>query len=127
MASTVFDPLKSYCADWRKIYPEYKRHLQFFCPEKCEECGKPATNRCSACQKVAYCSVKCQKINWKVHKSKCSAYKLVRDPKKPELGRFVVATRDIEAGEIIIEEPPITVGPKQFSSVVCLGCYKQVH
>lgn len=38
------------------------------------------------------------------------------------MGRYVVATRDLKAGEVIIEEPPVTVGPKQFTPVVCLGC-----
>ena len=45
---------------------------------------------------------------------------------RPEIGRFVVASRDIEAGEVIMEEPPITVGPRQFTGVVCLGCHKQI-
>ena len=134
MSSTVFDPLKSFCAEWRKIYPEYKRHLDFVNPSKCAICTKPASQRCSACQKVAYCSTKCQKLHWKSgHKSQCCPYKLVTNQDKPELGRFVIATRDIEAGEVIMEEPPITVGPKQFSGVVCLGallhfyCYVHWH
>ena len=126
MGSTIlFDPLKSYCAEWKKIYPDYKRHLDFFCPTTCAQCGAPATNRCSACQKVAYCSGKCQKLNWKTHKSKCCPYKLVTDPKNPEIGRFVIASRDIEPGEIIMEEPPITAGPRQFTGIVCLGCHRQ--
>ena len=30
MGSTIlFDPLKSYCAEWKKIYPEYKRQSHF--------------------------------------------------------------------------------------------------
>ena len=33
----------------------------------------------------------------------------------------MIATRDIQAGEVIMEEPPITAGPKQFTGVVCLG------
>ena len=84
MGSTIaFDPLKSYCAEWRKIYPEYKRHLQFVSPSSCAECGCPATNRCSACQKVAYCSTNHQKSHWKTHhKYKCCPYKLVTDPER---------------------------------------------
>ena len=34
--------------------------------------------------------------------------------------------RNIEPGEVIMEEHPITVGPKQFTSPVCLGCYRPV-
>ena len=37
------------------------------------------------------------------------------------MGRFVIASRDIEAGEVIMEEPPVTVGPRQFTGVICLG------
>ena len=123
MSSTVFDPLKAYCAEWRKIYPDYKRHLDFYNPNTCSNspCSKKAPNRCSACQKVAYCSAKCQKSHWKSHKSNCCPYKLVRDPNNPEIGRFVVATRDIKAGEVIMEELPVTAGPKQFTGIICLG------
>ena len=34
----------------------------------------------------------------------------MKNPEKPELGRYVVATRDIAAGEVIMEEPPIAAG-----------------
>ena len=74
-------------------------------------CGAPATNRCSACQKVAYCSNNCQRAHWKSkHKSQCCLFKIVKNPEKPELGRYVVATRDIAPGEVIMEEPPIAAG-----------------
>ena len=35
--------------------------------------------------------------------------------------------RDIEPGEVIMEEKPITVGPRQFTPPTCLGCYKCVE
>ena len=38
----------------------------------------------------------------------------MRNPDQPDLGRFVVATRDIAPGEIIMEEPPITAGNEFF-------------
>ncbi|CAB4065103.1 SMYD [Lepeophtheirus salmonis] len=51
------------------------------------------------------------------HKNECCAYKLV---KKEGHGRILIVTRDIEPGEVIFEESPITVGPKQF----CQPCEK---
>ena len=55
---------------------------------------------------------------------KCCPYKLVQGD--ASVGRYVVATRDIKAGEIIIEESPVTLGPKQFTNAVCLGCHALV-
>lgn len=40
-----------------------------------------------------------------------------------ELGRHWVATRDIAAGEVLLEERPLVVGPKAGSQSVCLACY----
>lgn len=41
----------------------------------CAACGKPAgaaLRACSACKKILYCSVECQKRHWKIiHKSQC--------------------------------------------------------
>ena len=39
---------------------------------------------------------------------------------------ILFVTRNIDPGEIIIEESPVTVGPKQFTCPVCLGCYRPV-
>ncbi|KAJ6603582.1 hypothetical protein DFH09DRAFT_394915 [Mycena vulgaris] len=43
-------------------------NLQDFCI-----CMKPATNRCSACKNVSYCSQECQRRDWKTHKVQCKA------------------------------------------------------
>ncbi|KZV73600.1 hypothetical protein PENSPDRAFT_648751 [Peniophora sp. CONT] len=37
----------------------------------CERCGKQSTMRCSGCGFAYYCSVECQKNNWKTHKNHC--------------------------------------------------------
>lgn len=42
-------------------------------------------------------------------------------------GRYLVASEDIEAGEIIFTEDPIMLGPKRFSTPVCLGCHHSVN
>lgn len=40
-------------------------------------CAHPknqCTQRCSHCKKVYYCSIDCQKADWKVHKTQCAKY-----------------------------------------------------
>lgn len=60
----------------------------------------------------------------RIHRDQCCPFRITTDPKHPELGRFVVAARDLQPGDIIIEELPITVGPRQFVGPVCLACYR---
>ena len=43
---------------------------------------------------------------------------------QPNIGRIMVATRDIRAGEIILEEMPAVWGPNNKSSAVCLECLR---
>lgn len=42
-------------------------------------------------------------------------------------GRYLVARRLIKAGELILHEPPLVLGPKLLTSPLCLGCYKPVN
>jgi hypothetical protein len=37
----------------------------------CEVCFKPTQQKCTKCEKVFYCSIRCQKKDWKVHKLIC--------------------------------------------------------
>jgi hypothetical protein len=46
-------------------------------------------------------------------RNNCCPFRIITDPARPEIGRFVVAARDLRPGDVIIEEPPITAGPKQ--------------
>lgn len=43
---------------------------------KCS-CGKVSNRKCSRCQAKYYCSEKCQKADWHVHKTKCIPFKEV--------------------------------------------------
>uniref|UniRef100_A0A182M1X4 SET domain-containing protein n=1 Tax=Anopheles culicifacies TaxID=139723 RepID=A0A182M1X4_9DIPT len=44
--------------------------------------------------------------------------------KRSELvGRYLVASRDLKAGDVIIETPPLMVGPCAETEPVCLGCH----
>lgn len=40
--------------------------------------------------------------------------------------RYLVASRDLRAGEVIIEEPAIAVGPCSGCALICLGCYREL-
>lgn len=48
-------------------------------PEFCVNCNeRNGTLRfCSACKAVRYCSIKCQKVNWAVHKTICARLKTI--------------------------------------------------
>ncbi|XP_075166937.1 SET and MYND domain containing, arthropod-specific, member 5 [Haematobia irritans] len=95
----------------------------------CAVCQVPATLTCSACKSVKYCGKDHQREHWKEHKVECeSPYKIETDP---ILGRHLLVTRDIQAGNVIFEEAPLVVGPKWFLSereqevpvMPCVGCY----
>lgn len=42
------------------------------CGSVCSVCYKPTNSRCSACKKIYYCSLSCQKQMWTTHKSVCN-------------------------------------------------------
>ncbi|KAM3956983.1 SET and MYND domain containing, arthropod-specific, member 1 isoform 1-T2 [Aphomia sociella] len=86
----------------------------------CMVCLAPAETKCSGCQQVHYCTREHQKQHWKEHKRHCVPAKLKEDPK---FGRYLEATRDIKAGDIILKEKPLITGPTQITPPVCLGCY----
>ncbi|CAK1555581.1 unnamed protein product [Leptosia nina] len=47
-----------------------------------------------------------------------------------ELGRFLIATRDLFPGDVILTESPIVFGPKAMpnpeANIPCVGCYKPI-
>ncbi|CAH0725550.1 unnamed protein product, partial [Brenthis ino] len=91
----------------------------------CEVCQLPANQTCGGCKLVYYCSRAHQKLGWKEgHKTKCCAYKIqVSD----ELGRHMVAIRDIQKGEVILKEKPAVSGPRITCPVHCLSCGKKLE
>ncbi|XP_055531487.1 SET domain-containing protein SmydA-8 [Wyeomyia smithii] len=85
----------------------------------CPVCNQPATKRCSGCSAVYYCGVEHQKQDWKNHKNACHPFKICSDER---FGRYLVATKDIKAGEIVLKESPLVYGPAQVTAPVCVGC-----
>ncbi len=105
--------------------------------ENCALCTKKANLRCSGCLIVFYCCKDHQKIHWKEHKQECSAYKvrkfffaicenqeelLLQISISDNVGRFVMSTRDLRPGEIILKEKALILAPLHFNFNVCLGC-----
>jgi len=89
--------------------------------DSCFLCGQPAQDRCAACGEVSYCS----KFHLSKHRpgNTCLPFTIARCPDK---GRYVVATRDIEPLEVIIEDQAASLGPKQLTRPVCLSCLAPV-
>lgn len=86
-------------------------------------CGVPAALRCANCRAAWYCGKPHQRAHWTggPHKAVCRPYAVATSP---ELGRHWVASRDIAAGEVLLEERPMAVGPKAGSPApICLTCY----
>mmetsp|Transcript_67011 Transcript_67011/g.125200 ORF Transcript_67011/g.125200 Transcript_67011/m.125200 type:complete len:644 (-) Transcript_67011:31-1962(-) len=42
--------------------------------DSCAVCGQDAVATCSGCHQIAYCSVSCQRGDWKLHKPVCKAW-----------------------------------------------------
>lgn len=91
---------------------------------KCAVCQAPASQKCAKCFVTVYCSKDHQKQHWKIHRTECSPYRVCQSA---ELGRYLEASRDIKAGEIILRDSPLVVGPKQVTVPVCLGCFTPVN
>ncbi|XP_045131510.1 uncharacterized protein LOC123516301 [Portunus trituberculatus] len=89
----------------------------------CSECSKVATVVCGGCWIVGFCSRDHQLTGWTKHRPKCRPWRVTSSS---NLGRFMVATRDIAAGEVLMKDEPLLIGPKMMTEPVCLACYRPV-
>lgn len=89
----------------------------------CTVCGEPSSLRCSNCGQAVYCNRQHQKEDWAKHKKICQPFKVQQDDK---LGRYLVASRDIRAEEVVLKEAPIVRGPSQVTEPVCLVCLQSL-
>ncbi|KAK4873758.1 hypothetical protein RN001_013118 [Aquatica leii] len=93
----------------------------------CAECQQPAELKCSGCKLIAYCCKEHQKKHWKTHKSECRPFEIQTSP---DLGRHLVATRDLNAGDMILCENPLVYGPRphivEEGPVPCIGCFRLI-
>ncbi|XP_034941953.1 SET domain-containing protein SmydA-8-like [Chelonus insularis] len=89
----------------------------------CAVCKSPADLRCTGCKEEFYCNSTHQKDDWSRHKLSCRPWKIEENE---ELGKHLIATRNLEAGDLIITEAPIIWGPALHSDKrVCVGCGNQ--
>ncbi|XP_066992473.2 uncharacterized protein [Anabrus simplex] len=87
---------------------------------KCAVCGQAPKHTCAPCGKTAYCSGAHQQQHWEQHRAECLGFVVKKNEK---VGRYAVAARSLEPGEVILAETPVAVGPKTDSLPLCLGCY----
>jgi len=91
----------------------------------CVCCGKASSQHCGGCGNVSYCGVKHQREHWTSHKAACRPTKV---ESSPSLGNYLVAARDLNPGDLILDEPVSVLGPPTDCKVsLCLGCYFPVN
>ncbi|KAJ6643545.1 Histone-lysine N-methyltransferase ASHR1 [Pseudolycoriella hygida] len=89
--------------------------------QECPICSQPATKRCTTCKKVSYCSQEHQIEDWKNHKPNCLPY-IVTDKTGVKI---LVLRRDVQKGEIILDEKPLFHIPEYNGTLIdsiCAGC-----
>ncbi|XP_049799871.1 SET domain-containing protein SmydA-8-like [Schistocerca nitens] len=91
----------------------------------CAVCGGPAQEACALCEQTSYCGPQHQRQHWPLHRAGCSPLRVATSP---QLGRYLVATRDLKAGELLLKEQPVAVGPRAGGgrSPLCLGCWRRL-
>lgn len=89
----------------------------------CPVCGKNATLKCGNCRREFYCDRSHQAEDWPRHRSACHAWEIGHDP---DLGRYLLATRDLAPGDAILSETPLVWGPSIHANQrLCVGCGRQ--
>ncbi|XP_060817403.1 SET domain-containing protein SmydA-8-like [Bombus pascuorum] len=89
----------------------------------CPICNQRATLKCNGCKQQFYCKKEHQRQDWPIHRSNCQAWEI---RESCELGRYLVASRDLNPGDVILSESPLVWGPALHSDQrVCVGCGKQ--
>ena len=86
----------------------------------CFLCAKKSTFICEKCGLVAFCSEACQKV----HRPENFCFPFMVE-QRPEVGRFVVAVRDIEPLELVMWDNAACLGPRMGCPPCCLQCLKR--
>lgn len=90
---------------------------------ECVVCGRDGPLKCGRCQTDFYCGRQHQVEDWPRHRKGCGSIEL---HVSSEFGRYVVATKDIPAGAILMREVPLVATPKYGPTAdrpVCVGCF----
>ncbi|KAK3877376.1 hypothetical protein Pcinc_017909 [Petrolisthes cinctipes] len=114
----------------RKVYPVLPKTREESACSRCDImggacgiCEVSAHLSCSGCGKVHYCGKEHQRQHWPQHRQQCQPFKLVSSA---VAGSYLVSTRQLEAGQVLMEDTPLVVGPMAESAGVCLGCHELI-
>lgn len=89
----------------------------------CPICDQIATLKCSGCKRQFYCNKEHQRQDWPRHRSACQAWEIRENS---ELGRHLLASRDLNPGDVVLSESPLVWGPAlHIDQRVCVGCGRQ--
>ncbi|CAL4137293.1 unnamed protein product [Meganyctiphanes norvegica] len=61
---------------------------------------------------------------WQINNANSEGVIPFRIESTPEYGRYMVAARDVKAGEVIFREPPVVITPKAGAGPTCLSCFR---
>jgi len=94
----------------------------------CGVCGCLGRIQCGNCFKVFYCCALHVNLDKEIHSKDCFPAAIRTSLTK---GRYMVATRNIRAGEVVLVEKPLIVLPRialgnQSSEYTCLGCHGSI-
>ena len=92
---------------------------------RCFLCETACDRPCDACGDVYFCCDDHRDLHRPSSSPAALCYPF-RIVSFDGVGRALVATRDIAAGELVFEERPLTVGPLHDTPPVCLGCFDKV-
>ena len=87
----------------------------------CFLCAKPSIETCDKCNLVGFCSEEHKKL----HRPENFCFPFMVEQKE-DVGRYVVAVRDIEPLELVMWDNARALGPRMGCPPVCLQCLKPV-
>lgn len=67
-----------------------------------------------------------EKENVKSLERKIIYFSFFQVKRNDKLGRYMVASRDLKAGEVLFRECAVVHGPKMLSHPICLGCHESL-
>eukprot|EP00092_Neocalanus_flemingeri_P005352 GFUD01005766.1.p1 GENE.GFUD01005766.1~~GFUD01005766.1.p1 ORF type:complete len:592 (-),score=147.56 GFUD01005766.1:293-2068(-) len=102
--------------------PEEVKENTYTNLEVCFLCAKPATETCDKCNLVGFCS----EDHKTLHRPENFCFPFMVEQKQ-DVGRFVVAVRDIEPLELVMWDNAAALGPRMGCPPVCLQCLKPVN
>merc|ERR1712106_635450 len=89
----------------------------------CFLCGRLAESVCPSCNNVWFCCPTHGRLHYREEVGSCFPWRV---EERENVGRLMVTTRKVFAGQTLFLEEPIVHGPNQVGSPICLTCYASV-